>query len=177
MRINILATLFLISILTSCNRTEKKDFRKATFYQYHLWTSNLDRKDLKDSSVFYLDSIKTDKGIDYFLRTFPHSDSLVGFTYSIIHDSLFFESTYCEILDTVDLDYKEQRINLYRSNFDEQNSSDEESYIFWSPDHGLVGVYNWPMGPILLLNDSRTPDFAKNVLYNYIVQIERKRVL
>jgi hypothetical protein len=174
MGLKLLRLLLCTIILTSCKQTEKGDFAAVTFYQYHLWTSDLDRRDLKDSSVFYFDIIKTKKGTNYNLRTDPHADSSIGFTYSINRDSLFYQSAYCEILDTVDLDYKGQKISLFRSNFDEQNSADEESYIFWNHDYGIVGVYNWSMGPILLYDDSRTPNFAKEVLYDYIVDTERR---
>lgn len=164
----------MIVILTSCKQEEKKNLRVVTFYQYHVWVSDLGRIDLKDSLVFYIDTIEANGETSYLLKSDLDSD-IVGFTYSIIHDSLIYESTYCEVLDTVNLDYNGEEISLYRSNYDEQASVDEESYIFWNHKYGVVGLYNYSMGPLLLLEDMKTPNFAKKVLYEYVVEMERKR--
>lgn len=174
MRIKLFILLFAILLSTSCNQKGDSEFRAVTFYHYQLWVSELHRRDLKDSSVIYFDTVKTINGTDYNLRNAPQADSAIMLTYSIIHDSLFYQSTYCKLLDTIELEYKGRKISLNRSNFDEPNSADEESYIYWNNDFGIVGVYNWSMGPILLYDDSKAPNFAKEVLYDYIVDVEER---
>lgn len=176
MRLHILRVLVMIAfIAASCKQPERKEFRKVTLFQYHVWPSDLNRRDLKYSSILYVDSAVTAKGTEYTLRTAPHSDSSIAFSYSIAHDGLLYRSTYCDVLDSVNLKYNGQRITLYRSNFDKPNLADEESHLFWNHDYGLVGIYNWSTGPLLLFDDDRAPNFAKEVLYEFVVELEKKR--
>jgi hypothetical protein len=133
----------------------------------------LDKVDLKDSTTLYLDSIKTIIGTDYFLRNSPNSDSSTTFSYSIKGDSLFYQGTYCNVVDTVDFDFKGQRITLYRSNYDTPDTSDEEAFIFWNRKYGLIAEYDYNMGPLLLFDNPEIPNFTRDILYNYVVDKER----
>lgn len=173
MKFNSLRLLILTTILVSCGQTNKENFRPVTLYHYQLWFADLDTMDLKSSSTLYLDSIRTNKKTDYFLRNYPNSDSLTIFSYSLKGDSLFYEGTYCEIIDTVDFDFKGQKITLYRSSYDIPENFDEEAYLFWNHRYGLIGEYNYNMGPILLFDNQEIPNFATNILYTYIVDKER----
>jgi hypothetical protein len=173
MKINSLILSILTVISVSCRQTSKENFRPVTFYHYQLWLADLDTVDLKDSSTLYLDSITTNKNTEYFLRNYPNSDSLTVFSYSIKGDSLFYEGTYCKVVDTVDFDFKGQKITLYRSNYDISDNFDEESYIFWNRRYGLIGEYNYNMGPLLLFDNQEIPNFATDILYSYIVDSER----
>ncbi len=173
MKFNSLRLLILTTTLVSCGQTNKENFRPVTFYHYQLWLADLDTIDLKSSSTLYLDSMRTNKKTDYFLRNYPNSDSLTIFSYSIKGDSLLYEGTYCKIIDTVDFDFKGQKITLYRSIYDIPDNFDEEAYLFWNHRYGLIGEYNYNMGPILLFDNQEIPNFATNILYTYIVDKER----
>jgi hypothetical protein len=173
MRINSLRLVALTIILVSCRQTTKEGFRPVTFYQYQLSVTDLDKVDLKGSTTLFLDSTKTSIGTDYFLRNFPNSDSSTTFIYSINGDSLLYQGTYCKVVDTVDFDFKGQRITLYRSNYDASDTNDEEAFVFWNRRYGLLAEYNYNMGPLLLFDNPEIPNFTRDILYNYIVDKER----
>lgn len=173
MKINYLSLIILAIIHVSCRQTNKENFQSVTFYQYQIWVSDLDTIDLKGSTTLYLDSVKTAIGTDYFLRNFPNSDSSTTFSYSVKRDSLFYQGTYCNVVDTVDFDFKGQRITLYRSNYDVPDTSDEEAFIFWNRRYGLIAEYDYNMGPLLLFDNQEIPNFTRDILYNYIVDKER----
>ena len=175
MKINSLRLVILTIVSFSCGQTNKENFRPVTYYQYQIWLADLDTLDLKSSSTLYLDNITTNKKTDYFLKNYPNSDSLTIFSYSIKGDSIFFEGTYCKVVDTVDFDFKGQKITLYISNFDIADHFDEEAYIFWNHRYGIIGEYNYNMGPLLLFDNQEIPNFATDILYNYIVDKERGR--
>lgn len=173
MKTNSLLPLILTIVSFSCGQSSKGSFRPVTFYHYQLWLANLDTVDLKASSTLYLESITTHEKTEYILRNYPDSDSLLVFSYSIKGDSLFYKGTYCKVVDTIDFDFKGDKITLYRSNYDEPDNFDEESYIFWNRRYGLLGEYNYSMGPLLLFENQEIPNFAKDILYSYILDRER----
>ena len=101
-------------------------------------------------------------------------DSLTVFNYSLNGDSLFYEGQYCRVIDTINVKYNGTLVSLFISDFDEINSSDEESYLFWNPSYGLVGQYNLSMGPLLLFEPSDLGGFSTE-LYDYVVTREKSR--
>ena len=169
-------TKYLLIILPSiiplsCNKTTSKEPRTLKFYHYQLWLSNLDTIDLKVSTTFFVEMDKANNIIEYNLK-YSESDSLTAFKYSIRADSLFYQDSYCKIIDTINLDYQGETIQLFISDYDEQNLADEESYLFWNLKYGLMGQYNWSMGPVLLFEPSELNGFSK-ILYEYVVKRER----
>ena len=67
------------------------------------------------------------------------------------------------------LDYEDDKIELIISDYDIENSVDEESHIYWSKTYGLISVYNYPWGALLLFDHEEIPGFAKNTFYDYLV--------
>lgn len=151
--------------------TTRKETRILKFYHYQVWLSNLDTVDLKTSATFFVETDKTDNRTEYNLK-YPENDSLTAFKYFIKTDSLFYEDSYCKIIDTVNLDYQGKNIQLFISNYDKPDFADEESYLFWNLKYGLMAQYNWSMGPLLLFEPSELNEFSKS-LYDYVVKRER----
>ncbi len=163
----------LFITLLSCNGTGNTELKTVKFNHFQLWHSNLDSLDLKDSTTFVLETASTNGRDQYILKS-SIEDSLTAFEYSIKDDSIFYQNRYCRVLDSIQLDFHGTSILLFISDFDEPDSGDEESYLFWNSKYGLVGVYNWTMGPVLLFEPPDLNGFSI-VLYDYIVQRERER--
>jgi hypothetical protein len=91
----------------------------------------LDRKDLKDSAVFYSYSVSEGDSVYYELRTSISEDSssFTYYTYAIKNDSLLYWNIYCPTLDTVTFKYNHETIELYMGEYDDLAGADEESYI------------------------------------------------
>src|SRR5687767_9849651 len=128
-------------VLLSCNKTTSNEPRTLKFYHYQLWLSNLDTIDLKATTTLFVETDKTSNMTEYNLK-YSESDSLTGFKYYIKADSLFFQNSYCKIIDTINLGYQGKTTQLFISDYNEQNSADEESYLFWNMKYGLMGQYN-----------------------------------
>lgn len=171
--IRYLPTILFALFLLSCGQTKKNERKRIKFYQYQLWLSHLDTLDLKDSTTFLLETIETEKISKYKLRT-SADDSFVAFDYSIAGDSIFYQDQYCKVLDTINLNYQGTNIQLTISDFDDLGTSDEESYLFWNSKYGLMGEYNWSMGPVLLFEPPEMKGFSA-ILYKYIVDHERRQ--
>lgn len=163
----------LFITLLSCNGTSNTELKTVKFNHFQLWLSNLDSLDLKDSTTFVLETASRNGRDQYILKS-SIEDSLTAFEYSIKDDSIFYQNRYCRLLDSIQLDFHGTSIRLLISDFDEPDSGDEESYLFWNSKYGLVGVYNWTMGPVLLFEPPDLNGFMK-VLYDYIVQREKER--
>lgn len=54
---------------------------------------------------------------------------------------IYFEDT-CELISTQEFNIAKRKIKIYKFYYDRENSMDEESYIYYNPDIGLVGIYN-----------------------------------
>ncbi|MFN5170493.1 MAG: hypothetical protein ACK5DD_12770 [Cyclobacteriaceae bacterium] len=154
----------LTFFFNSCR--EKEDIheskRKVKFYQ--LWVSNLDSVDLKDT--FTLSVIRHENDEQIYFEAEP--------AYFIRNDSMFFDDTFCETFDTMQLKLENRHVILFISDFDQERSADEESYLFWNRELGVVAQYNWSMGPVIL-SEPESFDGLSDALYRYIVQREKKR--
>jgi hypothetical protein len=47
--------------------------------------------------------------------------------------------------------------------------------LFWNNKYGVVALYNWSMGPLLLFENFQLKDFCNKQIYQYIVEGERRR--
>jgi len=161
-------------LLISCQTTDKDKVRKVTVYDYQIWPSDLNKKELRDSLVLYVDSIIFKNHVNYVYHDSMWGDSTYRYRYSIQNDSIFYSDEYCRLLDTIYLDYKTGQIEMYRSDYDEKNSQDEESYIYWNQKYGLISVYNYSCGALILFDYEEIESFAKNNVYDYIINEERE---
>jgi len=164
--------LILLFILTfSCNHVAKRsnnsDIKEiVTIYTYPMWLSNMEQRVLRDSTVTYVDTR------DFYNRKYhiyALNDSVeVWYSYAIESDSLFLDNVYCPNLDTMYLQYENEMIALTISYYNEEHVSDDEMYVYWNSDYGLVALYDcWS---ILILYDKETmKGFAKDTFYNYVI--------
>ena len=158
----------------SCVSTPDKKIRKVTVYDYQIQISNLDKKELRDSFVLCIDTSLQGSKINVLFKKVL-DNSAFQYMYSIKDDSLFYMGTYCRIMDTVTVNYKDSSIELYKSEYDQKNSADEESYIYWNSKYGLISIYNYPCGALILFEYEKIPDFSKINFYNYIVEQEKNK--
>jgi hypothetical protein len=170
---NYLIPIPLIFALLSCRPNENKveEPQKIKVTQYQLWLSRLDTVDSIASGTFILDTSSSNGKNEYNLKL-SSDDSLSVFKYSIAGDSLFYEDQYCKVIDTIELTYKGANFQMFISDFDQVDFNDEESYIFWNSQYGMLGQYNWVLGPVLLFEPSSLNGFS-TILYDYIVARER----
>ena len=52
---------------------------------------------------------------------------------------------------------------------------DEESYIYWNNQFGLIAVYNYPWRALILFDNDEISGFAKETFYNFIVNQEKEK--
>ncbi|RKE04513.1 hypothetical protein [Marinifilum flexuosum] len=166
--------LIIVILFFSCAHIAGKRIKKATVYDYQIWISNLDQIELRDSAVLYVDSVSFNNGVSIVYRDSLKSDSSFRYAYSIKGDSLFYFGEYCELKDTVTVGFKDGFIELYKSEYDRKNSADEEAYIYWNSEYGIISVYNYSWGALSLFDYEQIPNFAKVNFYNYIIEEEKK---
>lgn len=176
MRIKILFTgmLSIGAIIFSCNSSTKdrapitscmKEI--VTIYDYQIQMSNLNKKELRDSIVAYIDTIHIYNRKNWI---YALNDSVSVYTpYAIERDSFFLENVYCPNLDTIYLKYEDKEMQVIKSEYDLNNSIDEEMYAYWNHKYGLIALYNYPWGVLILFDKEAMKDFAKETFYNYII--------
>lgn len=175
--------LILGLFFISCNRGNdgaKNQFLdskpKVVIYDYQIWSSDLDRRDLQDSITVYIDTFTYNNRMYYGYTDSLGSDSSYYDSFSTQRDSFFYYHDYCKTLDTVVLHYKNDKIELIKSDFDIEHSIDEECHIYWSKTCGLIGVYNYPWKALILFENEEIEGFANETFYEYIVnQIKEKQ--
>ncbi|NLA62979.1 MAG: hypothetical protein GX857_07120 [Bacteroidales bacterium] len=149
---------------------------KVVIYDYQIWSSDLDRRDLQDSITVYIDTFTYNNRMYYGYTDSLGSDSSYYDSFSTQRDSFFYYHDYCKTLDTVVLHYKNDKIELIKSDFDIEHSIDEECHIYWSKTYGLIGVYNYPWKALILFENEEIEGFANETFYEYIVnQIKEKQ--
>ena len=178
---SILITLFLTScIIFSCNFFTKKDNitasdskEKVTKYHYQLWWLSNDsiRKDMRDSIVTHMDTMNLFNRIN---QVFALNDSVYTEAFIIENDSFFLHNVYCPNLDSIHLRYKDEKIKLIVSHYDVENSCDEEMYVYWNHDYGLVALYNYPWGVLFLFDRETKKGFAKEIFYDDFINRKKK---
>ena len=170
--------LFIYLIFFSCNLSTKKDTaivsdtrETVTIYDYQIKVSDLDKKNLRDSTLAYIDTLYLYNRINWI---YALNDSVHIYTpYSIKGDSLFLDNVYCSNLDIINLKFENRIIELIKSDYDIKDSYDEEMYVYWNHDCGLVALYNYPWGVLVLFDRETMKGFAKETLYEYIISQEK----
>lgn len=176
MNMKSLAPIFLIAVFFySCGEgSNPQEFpEKITIYDYQIWLSDLDRKELRDSMVVYRDSLYYDDQ-QYIVYLMSFEDTTHTYPYYIENDSLFFWDIYCPDVDTIEFIYNREKISVIKSEYDVERSYDEESDIYWNPDYGLIAQYSYPWGALILFEKEKMPGFAKDLFYNYIINLEKQ---
>jgi len=172
----VITMLFINCLIISCSFYTKKNTTTisntkeiVTIYDYQIWLSDLDRKDLRDSTIYYIDTLTIYNRKNWiFLQL---NDSLyTDPSYAIENDSLFlFGNIYCPNLDTIYLKHNNEMIELIVSHYDVEKSCDEEMYVYWNDVQGLVALYNYPWGALILFDRETMPGFAKETFYNGLI--------
>lgn len=176
---NIMILILGLMILSCNNESVKKENQrsiskpKITVYDYQIWLSNLNKKELRDSIIVYIDTFTFNGRKNYIYQDSLIFDSSYRYMFSIERDSFFYQNKYCKTLDTISLDNEKERIELFISDFDIESSVDEECYIYWSKRYGLIAVYNYPWGALTLFENDRLIGFAKDKVYNDLINKEK----
>lgn len=173
-KIQTIAMILVLLITYSCNFLEKRthvikleEREMVTIYDYQIHYSNLENKDLRDSTVTYTDTIYLYGRMN---TTFAINDSIgLAYSYAIEKDSFFLENIYCPNLDTIYLRYKNEMVEIVKSNYDVERSIDEEMYVYWNHDYGLIALYNYPWRALILFDKEKMGGFAKELFYNNLI--------
>jgi len=176
----VLSILVISCIVFSCNSFLKKDNpivsnskEKVTIYDYQIWLSNLDKKELRDSTITYFDTMILFNRIN---QVFALNDSVYIDFFVIESDSFFLNNVYCPNLDTIYLSNEDEIIELKVNHYDIENSYDEEMYVYWNHDYGLVALYNYPWGALILYDRETKKGFAKNIFYNDFINRTKEKM-
>ena len=184
MRFKILKVILIITgfLIISCNSQSQKsngepikDKTRVTVYDYQIHISDLNKKELRDSTVLYLDTTIFNNRKNHVYSDSFNIDSTFHYSYSFERDSFFFFDEYCETLDTILIDFDNRAIEVIKSDYDVENSVDEESYIYWNNQFGLIAVYNYPWRALILFDNDEISGFAKETFYNFIVNQEKEK--
>jgi len=178
-KIVVIIILCINCIIFSCISFSKKNTpvpetrEVVTIYDYQIWLSNLDKKELRDSTVYYIDTFSMNNRIHW---AFPSKDSIFydnayvflsfNYFYAIEKDSFFLRNIYCPNIDTIYLKYENELFEITVSDFDIENACDEEMYVYWNHDYGLIALYNDPWGALFLIDRETKKGFAKEIFYD-----------
>ena len=183
MKVKIVNIIIFISVLLLifCNiQSQKydgdavKDKSRVTIYDYQINISDLNKKELCDSDVVYIDSATFNNRKNIVYSDSFNLDSTFYYSYSFERDSFFFFYEYCETLDTIVINFQNRAIKVIKSDYDVENSIDEESYIYWNTEFGLISVYNYPWRALILFDNDEINGFAKETFYDYIINQEKE---
>jgi len=171
--------IIFILLMSSCNNSKRENNdsvtkNSATIYNVRITLSNLDKIDLIDSVKVFIDTLFVDNHKEYIYSNSFEQDSVYLYSYSTRQDSFFYFNEYCKTIDTLNLSYQKSSIKIIVSHYDVINSVDEESDIYWSKDYGLISVYNYSQGALILFENKRIGGFAKNEFLNYLVGQEKR---
>ena len=123
----------------SCTKPEKSIIE---VYHFKIMTTEFE----EISDTLYL----TKRLKDFGNRTFEvYSELGVDTSFRFAIDPLinnenqiiFFEDT-CDLISIQEFDLSERKIKIYKYYYDKEKSADEESYIYYNPEIGLIAIYN-----------------------------------
>lgn len=172
---NLKLLIFIIFSFLACKNEGNETTIKVTIYDYQIWLSDLNKIDLRYSALAYRKSIKNDFETIFRLQKNLKNDTILLDTYFIKNDSLFYSGEYSKTIDTININFKNEIITVYVSEYDKMNSYDEESYIYWNLEQGIFAIYNYPMGALILHDSEQFKNFAKVEIYNYIIDLEKNK--
>jgi len=187
-KITVIAMLCFICIIYSCNFITKKNATTSdtkevvTIYDYQVWLSNLDKKDLRDSTIYYIDSVTLNNRKNWVFKSndsifYDNSYVFLSFHYSyaIEKDSFFLSNVYCPNLDTIHLKYENEMIELIISYYEEEKTCDGEEYVYWNHNYGVVALFNYSWGVLTLIERETKKGFAKEIFYNDFINRAKER--
>jgi hypothetical protein len=140
MKINlIIFFLILFSLSFSCSNPEWERIEV-----YHFKNLSLD-SDKASDTLYLIKKIKIFNSRVFETYSEPGLDSLYNYIIEPLAETenqiIFFNDT-CNLISTKTFGLKEQKILIFKYYYDRKNSSDEESYIYYNPKIGLIGIYN-----------------------------------
>lgn len=100
-----------------------------------------------------------------------------NYSHSIVNDSFYFFTDYCPVIDTVNIDNEFGNIDLFMSELDNINEWDEEMYIYWNPKYGAIAYYSYIWDIVTIFDNSEIPNFTKECIMEYIVDLKEKERL
>jgi len=139
MKIETIINIFIISILlTSCRKEEVE----IAVYHFKNFASTFEEV----SDTLYLTKrLKSFDNRNFEVYTEVGDDSVFRFAINplteIENKIIFFEDT-CELVTAQIFDLKNGKIEISKYYYDRDNSMDEESYIYYNPEIGLIAIYN-----------------------------------
>lgn len=164
--------ILIVLIFCGCKPGSQQESWTVRFQLQQIWLSNLDTLDIKDSGSLTVSKTVHNETERFKIKT---PDDFVTMSFEVVGGELIFEDSQCLTMDTVSFDISGQQIDLVISRFDLEEISDEESYIFWNLKYGILGQYNWTMGPLLLFEPVDLPGVSDSIR-SYVIERERKGI-
>lgn len=89
------------------------------------------------------------------------------YSFLIRDDSVFHQGVHCSLLSAIAMDdLAGDKLEFKVYDYDDAKISDEESFLFINSKNELIAVYNWTMGPLLILTfDGESPE----PIYDFVV--------
>lgn len=131
--------IFLLVLTISCAKPENS---LIEVFHFKIMATEFEEK----SDTIYL----TKKLKEFGNRTFEvYSESGVDSSFKFALDPLinnenqiiFFEDT-CNLISNQEFEINDRKIKIYKYYYDREKSADEESYIYYNPNIGLIAIYN-----------------------------------
>ena len=137
-------TLICCIILISCCKFSGNNENIATLYRFRIFTNHY--KEPSDTIKIEKRVEKIDNKIIEFYGE-PDQDSLIIFAIEPNENNdktLMVFTQECKFLEKKLFKYNNTEIEIYKYDYDVPNSEDEESYIYYNRDFGLIAWYNTP---------------------------------
>lgn len=197
MRPKLSILVILLLVIFACNYDKNEVYKKesnkddkneetskVTLYKYQIWTSDLDKVDLRDSLVgFATISKRIDRTI-ILLQFLPKNHSSImlfnlkpkndyysSFGYVIV-DDIINNGIDCNLIDTIFIDYNNEHIEVFVSSWSMENAADVGTNIYWNNEIGVIAEYNYSWGILVLFDYEKFKDFTKVNFYNHIIKME-----
>jgi hypothetical protein len=169
----------LISLsLFSCKQKEKINQQINIYYYCYTLPSVVENKfELRDSVMLYIDTINIKEETLIAYKMSPLDSFSYGRFYSIKKDSFNFGGVFCKLVDTIEIDNKYGKIELYKSIYNVENGSDEEFYIYWNHKFGMISNYSKTWDIINVFDNEQIPNFTKDCFLEYIIELKEKERL
>jgi len=138
-KINSVCINILLVLSISCTKPEKS---LIEVFHYRIMTTEFEEisdtiyltkklKDIGNKSFEVYSELGADSSFRFAL------DPLISNENQII----FFEDT-CNLISSQEFDISGDKIKIYKYYYDRENSEDEESYIYYNSEIGLIAIYN-----------------------------------
>jgi len=138
----VISILFLSIFVFSCSHEKTKKIKVFTY------KVGSDSAELRDT-LYVIKKIKQFDTRTIELYSFPEQDSVHKFLieqFKKQEQKLRFQNDTCELIASKIYKLNESRIEIFKYNLDRKEAADEESYIYYNPDIGLIAYYNYVWG-------------------------------